>query len=167
VASAFCICSIVESCSSSATASPRANSERSFGPDRQKAKHPKKPCHCTRFWQLCYKHGARKPSTRLRKTSSSLAFMGYSPAVILLLEVDSWRPQFLQSLSSLRDRSTKIQNPIRPARISAEKSGEPSAAWAAALICSRCFNSGNGSPPVTNRPRSYSNSSSLPFSRNW
>jgi hypothetical protein len=59
------------------------------------------------------------------------------------------------------------QNPIRPARIRVEKSGELPATLAAALICSRCFNSRNGSPPVTNRPRSYSNSSNVPFSRNW
>ncbi len=59
------------------------------------------------------------------------------------------------------------QNPTRPTRIRADQSGDPSAAWPAALMCSRSFNSGNGSPPVTRRPRSYSNLSSVPFSRSW
>jgi hypothetical protein len=57
------------------------------------------------------------------------------------------------------------QNPIRPARISAEKSGDWFAALAAVLMCARSFNSGNGRPPVTRRPLSYSNSSSVPFKR--
>jgi len=39
--------------------------------------------------------------------------------------------------------SCTTQNPTRPVRINAEKSGDPFAARAAELICSRCFNSGN------------------------
>jgi len=59
------------------------------------------------------------------------------------------------------------ENPIRPTRISADQSADPSAARPAALICSRSFNSGNGRPPVTRRPRSYSNSSRVPFRMSW
>jgi hypothetical protein len=63
-------------------------------------------------------------------------------------------------------RLVSTQKPTLPTRIRAEKSGEVPAAWAAGLMCSRCFNSGNGSPPVTNRPRSYISASNVPFSKN-
>lgn len=58
-----------------------------------------------------------------------------------------------------------VKKPGNPVRMSREKSGLASEAFAATLMRARALSSANGRPPVASEPRSNMSSSSLPLSR--